>query len=35
MNPNKLFQDIYIKWGTVTNTVINRLTPQGALVIEK
>jgi uncharacterized OsmC-like protein len=24
-----------LKWGTVTNTVINGLTPQGALVIEK
>ena len=27
--------DLCLKWGTVTNTVINGLTPQGALVIEK
>jgi len=27
--------DLCFKWGTVTNTVINGLTPQGALVIEK
>ena len=26
--------DLCIKWGTVTNTVINGLTPQGELVIE-
>lgn len=23
-----------LKWGTVTNTVINELTPQGALIVE-
>jgi uncharacterized OsmC-like protein len=27
--------DLCIKWGTVTNTVINGLTPKGELVIEK
>jgi len=27
--------DLCVKWGTVTNTVINGLTPQGGLVIEK
>jgi len=27
--------DLCIKWGTVTNTVINGLTPQGELVVEK
>ena len=27
--------DLCFKWGTVTNTVVNGLTPQGALVIEK
>ncbi len=26
--------DLCFKWGTVTNTVINGLTPQGSLVIE-
>ena len=26
--------DLCVKWGTVTNTVINGLTPQGELVIE-
>jgi uncharacterized OsmC-like protein len=26
--------DLCIKWGTVTNTVINGLTPQGSLIIE-
>jgi uncharacterized OsmC-like protein len=26
--------DLCVKWGTVTNTVINGLTPQGTLVIE-
>lgn len=26
--------DLCVKWGTVTNTIINGLTPQGALVIE-
>lgn len=27
--------ELCIKWGTVTNTLINGLTPQGELVIEK
>lgn len=27
--------DLCFKWGTVTNTLINGLTPQGELVIEK
>ena len=27
--------DLCVKWGTVTNTVINGLTPQGALVVER
>ena len=27
--------DLCFKWGTVTNTVVNGLKPQGALVIEK
>lgn len=26
--------DLCVKWGTVTNTIINGLTPQGSLVIE-
>jgi uncharacterized OsmC-like protein len=26
--------DLCFKWGTVTNTLVNGLTPQGALVIE-
>jgi hypothetical protein len=26
--------DLCVKWGTVTNTVINGLTPQGELVLE-
>jgi len=35
--PEKLAElyDLCVKWGTVTNTVINGLTPQGELVIEK
>lgn len=34
--PEKLQElaDLCFKWGTVTNTVINGLTPQGKLVIE-
>jgi len=34
--PEKLAElhDLCVKWGTVTNTVINGLTPQGELVIE-
>jgi uncharacterized OsmC-like protein len=34
--PDKLAElhDLCIKWGTVANTVINGLTPQGELVIE-
>jgi len=34
--PEKLAElhDLCIKWGTVTNTVINGLTPHGELVIE-
>ena len=34
--PEKLAElhDLCIKWGTVTNTLINGLTPQGELVIE-
>lgn len=27
--------DLCFKWGTVTNTLVNGLTPQGELVIEK
>lgn len=27
--------DLCVKWGTVTNTVINGLTPQGSLVVER
>ncbi len=27
--------ELCIKWGTVTNTLVNGLTPQGELVIEK
>ena len=35
--PEKLAElhDLCFKWGTVTNTLINGLTPQGELVIEK
>ena len=35
--PEKLAElhDLCIKWGTVTNTVVNGLTPKGELVIEK
>jgi uncharacterized OsmC-like protein len=35
--PEKLAElhDLCIKWGTVTNTVINGLTPQGELVVEQ
>jgi len=35
--PEKLAElhDLCVKWGTVTNTLINGLTPQGELVIEK
>jgi uncharacterized OsmC-like protein len=35
--PEKLdeLHDLCVKWGTVTNTVINGLTPHGLLVIEK
>jgi uncharacterized OsmC-like protein len=34
--PEKLeeLHELCVKWGTVTNTVINGLTPQGELVIE-
>ena len=34
--PEKLAElhELCVKWGTVTNTVINGLTPQGELVIE-
>ena len=34
--PDKLAElhELCVKWGTVTNTVINGLTPQGELVIE-
>jgi uncharacterized OsmC-like protein len=34
--PDKLAElhDLCIKWGTVANTVINGLTPQGELIIE-
>jgi uncharacterized OsmC-like protein len=34
--PEKLAElhDLCVKWGTVTNTVINGLTPQGELVID-
>lgn len=34
--PEKLAElhDLCVKWGTVTNTLINGLTPQGELVIE-
>jgi len=34
--PEKLAElhDLCLKWGTVTNTLINGLTPQGQLVIE-
>ena len=34
--PEKLAElhDLCVKWGTVTNTVINGLAPQGELVIE-
>lgn len=30
----EVLHQLCLKWGTVTNTVINGLTPQGALVIE-
>ena len=30
----KELYDLCVKWGTVTNTVINGLTPQGALIVE-
>ena len=35
--PEKLAElhDLCVKWGTVINTLINGLTPQGELVIEK
>lgn len=35
--PEKLAElhDLCVKWGTVTNTVINGLTPRGELVIER
>jgi uncharacterized OsmC-like protein len=35
--PEKLAElhDLCVKWGTVTNTVINGLVPKGELVIEK
>jgi len=35
--PDKLAElhDLCVKWGTVTNTVIHGLTPQGTLVIEQ
>ena len=35
--PEKLQElaDLCFKWGTVTNTVVNGLVPQGKLVIEK
>jgi len=35
--PEKLAElhELCVKWGTVTNTVINGLTPQGELVIEQ
>lgn len=35
--PEKLAElhDLCVKWGTVTNTIINGLTPQGELVIEQ
>lgn len=35
--PEKLEElaDLCFKWGTVTNTVLNGLVPQGTLVIEK
>ncbi|NCP86294.1 MAG: osmotically inducible protein C [Anaerolineae bacterium CG_4_9_14_3_um_filter_57_17] len=35
--PEKLQElaDLCFKWGTVTNTLVNGLTPQGALVIER
>jgi len=34
--PEKLAElhDLCVNWGTVTNTVINGLTPQGELLIE-
>jgi uncharacterized OsmC-like protein len=34
--PEKLQElaDLCFKWGTVTNTIVNGLTPQGSLVIE-
>lgn len=34
--PEKLAElhELCVKWGTVTNTIINGLTPQGELVIE-
>lgn len=36
-SPEKLAElhDLCVKWGTVTNTVINGLVPKGELVIEK
>lgn len=36
-SPEKLAElhNLCVKWGTVTNTLINGLTPQGKLVIEK
>lgn len=36
-SPEKLQElaDLCFKWGTVTNTLVNGLTPQGELVIEK
>lgn len=35
-SPEKLVElhELCVKWGTVTNTLINGLTPQGELVIE-
>jgi uncharacterized OsmC-like protein len=35
--PDKLVElhDLCVKWGTVTNTVINGLTPRGELMIEE
>ena len=35
--PEKLAElhDLCVKWGTVTNTVINGLTPRGELMIER